>query len=194
VDQHSIPDKLQILAAVAAGDQLAFKKLVDLYSDPLGRFIAAITKDHGLAEEIVQDVFLKIWQNRQTLPEIKNFHGWLFVIAKHQALNALRNALVIHYDLQTPLFQLTDSNDSIEQLQEKERRLSLLEAAVQSLPSQQKTAYLLSRRAGKSYKQIAQEMELSPQTVKKYLQLATGHIIKYIEAGTTLTLFALFVK
>jgi RNA polymerase sigma-70 factor (ECF subfamily) len=193
-DQPTNPEILQLLAAVATGDQPAFKKLVDIYSDRLGRFIAAITKDQGLAEEIVQDVFLKIWQSRQTLTTVKNFHGWLFVIARHRALNALRNALIVQYDLQVPLFQLPTADDSLEQLQEKERRFSLLDAAVQSLPGQQKKAYLLSRRAGKSYKQIAEEMQLSPETVKKYLQLATGHIIKYIEAGATLTFFAFFIK
>jgi len=194
VDQQTSPGDVHVLAGVARGDQLAFSKLVDIYSDRLGHFIAAITKDHGLAEEVVQDVFLKIWQNRETLATVKNFHSWLFVIAKHQALNALRNALIIQYDIDAPLFQLLEPFDATEQLLEKERRFSLLDQAVQTLPSQQKRAYILSRREGKTYKQIAEEMQLSPQTIKKYLQLATGHIIKYIEAGATLTFFAFFIK
>ncbi|WP_460432769.1 RNA polymerase sigma factor [Arachidicoccus ginsenosidivorans] len=191
VDKQAQRQSPQLLIAVAQGNQQAFKQLVDQYSDRLGHFIAAITKDHALAEEIVQDIFLKVWQTRESLISIRDFQKWLFVISKHQAINSLRKAVTIEYGLEE---KLPIQVESQEQLLEKERRFCLLDAAIASLPTQQKKVFLLSRRAGRSYKQIAQEMNLSTHTVKKYLQLATNHIIKHIETSATLTFFYFFIK
>lgn len=191
MDKQAYQQLPQLLTAIAKGNQQAFKQLVEHYSDRLGHFIAAITKDPGLAEEVVQDVFLKIWLTRESLCNVQNFQSWLFVISKNQAINALRKAITIEYSLEEDIYTQAQSH---EQLLEKERRLSLLDSAIASLPAQQKKVFLLSRRHGRTYKQIAQEMNISPHTVKKYLQLATTHIIKHIEAGATLTFFYFFLK
>ncbi|UAY57104.1 RNA polymerase sigma factor [Arachidicoccus terrestris] len=191
MDQQINLGQTQLLQEIARGDEQAFKQLVDTYSDRLGLFIAAITKDHQLAQEVVQDVFLKIWQNRESLIAVNNFQNWLFVISKHRAINALRRAISLHY---TPDEQIIVETDNQDLLLEKERRFCLLDEAVANLPEQQRKVYLLSRRGGKTYKQIAAELELSPGTVKKYLQLAVAQIIKQVEKGATLTFFIFFLK
>lgn len=190
VEEKSAPGQPQLLADVARGSERAFKQLVDKYSDRLGHFIATITKDHQVAQEVVQDVFLKIWQNRETLVTVRDFHRWLFVISKHQALNALRKAIV----KQTTLDEHLADPDNNEWVLEKERRFCLLDEAVDRLPEQQRKVYLLSRRSGKTYKQIAADMQLSPETVKKYIQLAVTQIIRHVEKGATLTFFYFFIK
>lgn len=190
MEEQPEPGQSPLLLQIAQGDESAFKQLVDTYSDRLGHFIAAITKDHQVAQEIVQDVFLKIWVNREMLVSVKNFQRWLFVVSKNQALNALRKAITLQI---LPEEQLADS-DINEALLENERRFCLLDDAIANLPDQQRKVYLLSRREGKTYKQIGSLLDLSPQTVKKYIQLAVAHIIKHVEKGATLTFFYFFIK
>lgn len=191
MDQQINLGQTQLLQEIARGNERAFKQLVDTYSDRLGLFIAAITKDHQLAQEVVQDVFLKIWQTRESLVAVNNFQNWLFVISKRRAINALRRAISLHY---TPDEQIVVETDNQDLLLEKERRFCLLDEAVANLPEQQRKVYLLSRRGGKTYKQIAAELGLSPGTVKKYLQLAVAQIIKQVEKGASLTFFIFFLK
>ena len=80
-----------LLAEVARGNENAFKVLFDRYWDKIFSVAFVLTKSVVLAEEIVQDVFLKIWLNRLKLPEIENFEGYLFIIGRNHIFNELRN-------------------------------------------------------------------------------------------------------
>lgn len=176
-----------VLRQVAEGDQRAFRRLFDLYHHKLGAYIYGITKSRELAEEIVQDVFLKIWNNRTNLNEINNFQGYLFIISKNHALNCLKNTASRHLAV-TDLEEL--SNEMIlEDPQEANERYILIDEAIDRLPQQQKLVYLMSRHEGLRYTEIADRMSLSRETVKKYLQLSTESISNYIRKRLTISMF-----
>lgn len=128
-----------------------------------------------MAEELVHDVFLKIWRNRELLLDIENFPVYLFVISKNAALNALKKIASE---------RLTFTDLELEAGSEPEPsvdyRYALIDEAIDQLPPQQRQVYLLSRHQRLSYNEIALQMGLSKETVKKYLQIATASMISYI--------------
>lgn len=84
-------NELEILNAVAEGDTKAFKKLFYAYHTKLSVYIYRLTKDYFLTEELVQDVFVKIWDNRSMLTEVTRFDQYLFRASRNSAINALRD-------------------------------------------------------------------------------------------------------
>lgn len=179
-------DEKDVLRQVAGGNQRAFRQLFDRYHNKLGTYIYNITKSRELAEEVVQDVFLKIWNNRSTLGEITNFQGYLFVISKNHALNCLKTTAARHATT-TCLEQVTDDMLPADYQEDNERYL-LVDEAIDRLPQQQRLVYLMSRHERLQYAEIADRMSLSKETVKKYLQISTESISNYIRNRLTISI------
>lgn len=83
-------DERELLMQVASGDEHAFRQLFMMHHQQLGEHMLRITNSIELAEEVVQDVFLKIWFTRESLGRVDNFKAYLFVISKNHALNCLK--------------------------------------------------------------------------------------------------------
>lgn len=168
-----------LLLQIASGNQFAFRKLFTMHHQHLGNYIFRITDSMELAEEIVQDVFMKIWLNREKLTEVKNFKAYLFVISKNQALNSLRKMIkerALITNLENILNQDQDDNDLSEYYR-------LIDEAIDQLPPQQQKVYLLSRHKRLKYVEISDEMNISSETVKKYLKIANSSIIAHVRAN-----------
>ncbi|MBB6110087.1 RNA polymerase sigma factor [Mucilaginibacter lappiensis] len=171
-------DERELLMQVASGDEHAFRQLFTMHHQQLGVHMLRITNSIELAEEVVQDVFLKIWFTRESLVRVDNFKAYLFVISKNHALNCLK--------------KLAKERAVIKQLEEAgtgnlhaeiagtNMYYNLLDEAIDQLPPQQQKVYLLSRHGRLKYAEIADQMELSRETVKKYLQIATLSITEYV--------------
>ena len=180
-------NELLLLQQTAAGDEAAFSELFRRYHHLLGQHIYRITESREITEEIVQDVFLKVWLIREGLTEVENFRAWLFTIARNHALNALRAVArqrVKHQQWEKEI-QVREGLDEINVLWG-----DMIEKAIDALPEQQKKVYLLSRREGLTYNQIADRMQLSHETVKFYMKLAIAAVTKRIkkEAGLAIAL------
>ena len=141
-----------------------------------------LTRSEILSEEIVQDVFMKVWEKRDQLPEINYLNAWLRTVARNTCSNYLRNLamekLVMNrYSLQNNSETPSPENDVAAKEYEQ-----IIEAAIHQLPPQQKKVYLLSRQAGKKQAEIADELNISIYTVKEYMKLAHRSIRKYLES------------
>lgn len=139
-----------------------------------------LTKSETMAEEIVQDVFMKVWEKRAELVDIQQFNSWLRRVAKNTCSNYLRDMAVERLAM-NKLSEKTDViASSVESsVIEKEYR-QILEEALQRLPPQQKKVYILSRQAGKKQEEIARELNISLYTVKEYLKLAQKSVRQYV--------------
>lgn len=168
-------DERALLQEVADGDERAFTRLFEHYHQRLGMHIFRITKSEQIAEELVHDVFLKIWLNRELLSGIDNFAVYLFVVSKNAALNALKK-------ISAEKLKYTGLDDICEEPAEQpdDYRYVLIDEAIDRLPPQQREVYMLSRHQRLSYHEIALKMGISRETVKKYLQIATASITAYI--------------
>jgi RNA polymerase sigma factor (sigma-70 family) len=167
----------QLLLAVADGDEQAFRRLFTAHHQLLGVHIHRITNSADLAEEVVQDVFLKIWMTRESLTNVHDFKAYLFVISKNHAINCLKKLAKERIEIK----KLEES--SINQLMPEANDnmyYNLLDEAIDQLPLQQQKVYLLSRHKRLKYAEIADQLKLSRETVKKYLQIATASITDYV--------------
>lgn len=180
--RSALNDEEELLRQVAAGDERAFARLFDHYHQRLGAHIFRITRSAPVAEELVHDVFLKIWLNRELLAGVENFAVYLFVVSKNAALNALKK-------IAAERARFTDLDVACEGIPEQpdDYRYALIDEAIDQLPPQQRQVYMLSRHQRLSYNEIALQMGLSRETVKKYLQIATASIISYIGKSVKLS-------
>ncbi|WDF80255.1 sigma-70 family RNA polymerase sigma factor [Mucilaginibacter sp. KACC 22773] len=174
--QHHDKD---LLLKVAEGDEHAFRCLFIMHHQQLGVHIHRITNSIELAEEVVQDVFLKIWMARETLAQVEDFKAYLFVISKNHALNCLKK--LAKEKVQAKKLE-ESSLGLIMDDQQDNLYYNLLDEAIDHLPSQQQKVYLLSRHNRLKYNEIADQLKLSRETVKKYLQIATTSITDYVRS------------
>ncbi|WP_127129595.1 RNA polymerase sigma factor [Pseudoflavitalea rhizosphaerae] len=163
---------------VASGDEQAFRTLTHQYSGLVFKFICQHLENRPLAEELVQDIFVKLWLTRETLAQIESFRSFLLIICRNHAFNALKKMV------REKNREWEWSHDSLqeadEEIYQQEHLLLLIDEAVEMLPPQQQKAWILCRRNGLKYDQAADEMKISKDAIKKYLQYANNAIKKYI--------------
>ncbi len=188
-------DEKVLLLKVAGGDERAFRALFEQYHGMLATHIMRITRSPELTEEIVQDVFLKIWMSRETLSQIHDLRAYLYIVSKNQALNSLKKVARDRVTFTDDGWNLVEKS-FISSEPEDPGPYGLIDEAINRLPPQQQKVYLLSRHERKKYTEIADQMGLSRETVKKYLQLATESISTYVldkaSASISLILSLLF--
>lgn len=181
-----------LLRLIALGDERAFRIVFNKYHNQLGAHLFRITRSHELAQEVVQDIFLKIWMNRQQLAEVRNFKAYLYVMSKNHALNCLKQT-VLEKTLTTCLEENEDfqADDSFEE----NEHYMLIDEAIDHLPPQQRQVYLMSRHERLKYAEIATRLSLSRETVKKYLKISSESIASYIRKKLIISvfLFSLFL-
>ena len=167
-------DKKYIIG-LQKGSYSDFNRLYDLYADRLYGFAYNLTHSSEMAEEIVQEVFLKIWQMREHLSPEYSFRSFLFTIAKNKFLNDLRNRLtLLSYD--EYITQLDDATERGENSTESEFNFNELnEQVLQSkdkLSKRQKMIFEMSKEEGLSNQEIALKLGISEQSVRNQLSSA----------------------
>jgi RNA polymerase sigma-70 factor (ECF subfamily) len=184
-------DEKYLLAKIAEGDESAFRELFLHWSQQLAGYIYAITESTEGTEEIVQDVFMKIWTIRDTLTGINNFKHFLWVIGRNKAFDAMRKRVrekaLRHAWEQERALDLPDIDDSDEMLRD-----ALIERAIESLPSRRKEVFLLSRDGHLTYREIASILNISQSSVKTHVRLASSKIHEFVRSNwAALTLLAI---
>ncbi|CAL1519481.1 RNA polymerase sigma-70 factor [Chitinophaga sp. MM2321] len=180
---HRIPvlDEKLLLKQTAEGDERAFEQLFRAYHQELGAYVLRVTKSVALAEEVVQEVFIKIWTKRTQLQEVNNFRSYLFIASRNHTYNVLRQQAREAMKQQTWASDTAQGSDHAAG-EDMERYYTLIEEAVKKLPPQQQKVWLLSRREGLKHEEIASRLLLSRETVKRHISLAIGAITRYVQA------------
>ncbi len=158
----------QILDRLKGGDEMAFNELYSAYMLPAVRFCNSIVKDIEESENIVHDVFIKIWDRRETINPELNFTSYLFTIIRNRVFDFLkevkRNDLMkAEYWSRIELAQSEDNNSL------QEDRIRKIGKAVEDLSEKRKQIIKLNYQDGKSYEEIASDMHISKNTVKNQL-------------------------
>lgn len=170
-----VKNEANLLALVAKGDQRAFTELFDAYYKQLGEYVYKLTESIEVTEEIVQDVFIKIWLKKQSILEIENFCYYLFILSKNQTLNHLRKQANEKVK-QMEWLKQSEEQDIPDEPNVTEGYRALMDAAIEKLPPQQKKVYKLSREERLKHEEIAKILNISPETVKKHIKLALRFI------------------
>jgi len=166
----------KLISRFRNGDMEAFRKIYDSYCEPLYRFAYSYLKDSFEAEEIVQDVFLKVWEKREEVDEQKSFKSYLYRITVNKVFNELKHRVVKQkYEQHALNFdQITsETPESSIQFQELNKKLEHLLA---QLPEQQRNIFIMSRWKGLSNAEIAENLSLSIRTVENQIYRAAKFI------------------
>lgn len=175
-------DTRNILQDIASGDNEAFKTLFNIFFPKVKVFLVKFLKDDKAAEDIAQDIFVKIWSLRQALPEIKSFNTYLYRMTRNAALNHLRDKMVT---LEISDMSIRDDRDVEQEYYRKEKEL-LIRLVVDQMPPQRRKVFTMSRYMGMTNDQIAKSLSISKHTVENHLSLSLKELRDVIVA------FALF--
>jgi RNA polymerase sigma-70 factor (ECF subfamily) len=169
----------ELLKQVVQGDEVAFEKLFQLYKNKLYAFIYQLSGSATIAEDVLQDVFLKIWRNRAQLTGIDNFNAYLYRMAQNHAVNVLRRQsrealLLTEVQRLAPQKVFSDEWLAAKEVQ------TALQQAIDSLPARQRKVYQLGKEQGLSYEEIANMLNISTSTVRNHMVQALKAIREYI--------------
>lgn len=175
-----------------AGDESVFTTVYELYSAKIYKLAFRFLKDREQSEEIVQETFINFWLNREKLDAEGNVWLYLYVIAKRLSLNALRKLYQSTDLTQKLLSQIINMHrygteeevlaHDLEQYTEK---------IIDRLPPQQQLVFKLSRVQGLSHKEIAEQLHISPNTVKNHMVEALKTIKTHLKYSDIFLLVAL---
>ena len=170
-------------------DTTAYKELFLHYYKRLVSFSALITKNHGFAEEVVSDVFLKIWNNRATLSSIDNFHLYIYVITRNMSINRFLKEKRNHaFTLDSLTESFVEEMSSPEDLMITSEMKTNITAAINELPPRCRLIFKLIREDGLKHKEVAELLELSVKTVENQMTIALKKIASALHIGLTRTL------
>jgi RNA polymerase sigma-70 factor (ECF subfamily) len=166
----------ELMLRVRDGDGASFGVLLDKHRSSVVHFLYRMVQNHAIAEELAQDVFLRVYRSRSTYEPTAKFTTWLFRIATHLALNALRDGknerLQERLDDDSsdmPVRQVSDRRPSIEQSMVYRARLDEVRRAIKTLPEKQRAAVLMHKYEEMEYSQIATVLSCSESAVKSLL-------------------------
>ncbi|RBL88100.1 RNA polymerase sigma factor [Chitinophaga flava] len=179
----------EIVARIAKGDESAFAVFFRHHYQKIYEVGLMLTQTESVAEELVQDVFLKVWKQQEQLPAITDIPSWLFIIARNDAYKALRRSTRLKVVLETLEWPLPVSNETDEQIIYRNYH-ELVNKAVSQLPARQQMAWRLSREEGLKREEIASRMQIRPDTVKEHLTLAVKNIRQFLETQDALLIGA----
>lgn len=189
-----IYDEVDLLNRLSKNDEVAFRIIYDLYRKKIAAFAFFLTKSEDMAEEILQEVFVKLWLNRAKLSEVDNFNAWLHTITRNLVVDALKKiarekTTLLRWSLHTSSHGY--DADAIMFTKESEQ---ILQNAVDHLSPQQQEVYKLSKIKGLRNKEIASLLGISSLTVKNHLVNAMRNIRHYLRHYTNLIIMLLLLK
>ena len=166
-----------LLLRIAEGDTAAFASLYRRYAAKLLHFVTGLLKDPQRAEDVVQDVFTRLYLSRQSLAEAGgSVEHWLFVCARNASVNILKSKWKTRVERVQDPGVLPHGEAETEAQVLLNEALARLDSAVSLLPDRRREIYRLSREAHLSSAEIAERTGLSVRTVEKHLELALKDI------------------
>jgi RNA polymerase sigma-70 factor (ECF subfamily) len=171
---------VQLMLDVKAGDELSFELLLRKYRTPVINFLYRMVRDSAAAEDLAQEVFLRVYRARQEYAPSAKFTTWMFRIATNLALNALRDnryrqlEISIDQPVQTneseqPALEVADSTPTAEQQLVARTRTEMIRNAINVLPEKQRAAVLLHKYQELDYSEIAKILGCSESALKSLL-------------------------
>ncbi|MBC7890537.1 MAG: RNA polymerase sigma-70 factor [Ferruginibacter sp.] len=181
---------LLLIFKLSQGDQLAFKSLFEKYRNQLFTYLYKITKSAETSEEIVLDVFLKMWDGRELAPGIENFNSFLYRVAHNKAIDFLRS-VKNNPLMQTELWEAMQEQISGEAADANlmlKNTEDLLNNAIGNLSPQRQKVFILHHHHGFTNDEIAKKLSLSKNTVRNHLFASFEFIRKFVSAGLELVI------
>ncbi|WP_080905062.1 RNA polymerase sigma-70 factor [Parabacteroides sp. Marseille-P3160] len=179
-------DDKSLILALNRGDSNAFTLLYKKYWRQVYNFTKLYITNKNVAEEIVQEVFIKIWDSKEIIREDENFRGLLFIVTRNFIFNIYRKNVNEDLYKLTVLSAIEESYNPEEEWDAEDLK-KYIDLLIEQLPLQRRLIFNLSRREYKTYREIAEQMNISEKTVENQIHEA----LKYLRQN--ILLFILFL-
>jgi RNA polymerase sigma-70 factor (family 1) len=186
-------DEPQLLVMLANDSQYAFQVLFNKYKNHIYKVAGLYLKSPSLAEEVLQDVFLKVWINRKAMMHLNSFESWLYTVSKNLILNYNKRLVAEWKARENYCVPDAGVEDNADHKIRASQYQQLLQKALSQLPEQQQAVYKLAREQHLSYKEIAEQLSISTLTVKTHMARALGSIRAYLKSNGDSTFIILFL-
>jgi len=188
-------DDNELYLRLKEGDERAFKTLFQKYYSAMCHFAHQFLKDHEMAEETVQDMFVRIWEKRSTLNIETSVKHYFFRSIRNQCLNQIQHQK-IKKQYASRIMESSHQEIDPDQYYMEVNLLQRIEKSIDSLPAKRQEIFRLSREQGLKYKEIAEELNISIKTVEAQMGLALKHLRDELKefSNHLVSLFLLFKK
>ena len=181
MDSNQINIEKELFLRVAQGDEEAFNTLFHRYVPRLHTLIMKVTRNEGVAKDIIQEVFLYLWIDREALTEVEVPQNWIYKIAYNRSYTWLskqvsRNQKYSEFKQQNPI----EGDDSLEHTVSLHETARLIQEATSLLPEQARRIFQLSRETGLKAAEVAEQLNISVQTVRNSLVRSVKFIKEYL--------------
>jgi RNA polymerase sigma-70 factor (family 1) len=180
LNDKDIRDKADhsLLLRVAKEDETAFAMVIARYRKRVFSFCLTFAVRYEEAEELTQDIFIKLWQKRTTLTSVDSFADYLFIVSRNHLVSYIRKR--VKEEVVTDTAALADELGIPDlQLQVKELQ-KMIDDGIARMPAQQQTVFRLSREEGLSYEEIATQLNISRSTVKWHIIAGLNALRQYV--------------
>lgn len=178
---NKVEDNNLLVFQLSQGSSDALRKLYDIYSKRLYGLVFATVKDHDETKDIVQKVFIKVWDNRETIRFEANFKSLLFTIARNLVYNFFKqryNQMSLKDNISKKINIVEPSSD---QSLIEEDLFNLLQDLIDKLPPRRKEIFVMNRFQAYTYKEIAEKLQISENTVDTQMRKA----LEFIKLGVS---------
>jgi RNA polymerase sigma-70 factor (family 1) len=185
------PEKIRLLQQAVAcfDDTQAYKQLFLLFHSSLVQFSTSITASKQEAEEIVSDVFMKVWQKRHALDKVDNFSFYLFTAVKNRSLNKFQHKNRQQIDIDDMPIELKSFYHDPEQSLISAETIREIQKIIKELPPRCRLIFKLVKEDGFKYKEVAELLHLSVKTIENQMTLAFKKIGSSIDQRLHLPAF-----
>lgn len=181
----------ELLSRLGKDDMQAFDELYWKYQKAVYQNVYKLTRDSIIAEDIVQEVFISLWEKRSTIDTGRSVAGWLFVSSYNRSVNALKKRLK-----ESLVYKKAEARGAEPEYDKAaiEIQLSVLEKGIAQLTVQQRRVFELCKLQGRSYEETAAELKISKHTVKEYLSAAIASLKEFVRQhpGLSMVISSMF--
>jgi len=167
-----------IQLGIAAGNEIMLSELYKAFHNKLRHFSRAITRSNEIAEEVVDDIFVKLWNRRDKIKEIENLTVYLYIAVKNQSLNALSRKAkeLVTEPFDSIEIDLKYSGNNADELMITREMFQRMQKAVDDLPPRCKMIFKLVREDGLKYKEVSQILNIAVNTIDVQMAIAVKRI------------------
>jgi RNA polymerase sigma-70 factor (ECF subfamily) len=178
--QPIVPEDGELLLQLKQGDRIAFDEIFNRFADPIHSYIRVRLNGSEEADDVLQEVFIRLWNKRQTIVIHTSFRNYLYTIVQHCISDHQRASKRKRYTLPEQMPERTEARPLPDEQYQYKQAYHIWRNATNKLPGQMRRIYSMKNEEQLSVKEIASELQLSEQTVKNQLHTAGQRIIKML--------------
>jgi len=170
-DLYFLPDA-KLLELIQQDNRDAFDQIYNRYWEKLFLYVAKVVRDSEEAQDIVQEVFVSLWERRQKLGTINSLSAYLFAASRYKGLSYVKAHLHKNRYMDSIAAFFSCGDNSLDEQQSVAELATFIDRQIEKLPSKMREIFILSRKENLSYKEISTRLQISDKTVKKQISNA----------------------